>query len=147
MKKIFIYYSLTGNGDVIAEYLKNKKIDVRKVDTLEKIPNNRILQIMIGGYKALINYKDKLDSFDNNIDKYDEVIIGSPIWNSRLSSPINSVLDNLDLNNKKVTFIFYSGSGTSKNASELVNKLYKDVRIINIKEPKKNNDLKELEVL
>ena len=26
MKKIFIYYSLTGNGDVVADYLKKKSI-------------------------------------------------------------------------------------------------------------------------
>ena len=135
MKKIFIYYSLTGNGDIIGEYLKDNGVDVRKVMTLEELPKNFILRIMSGGYKAMIQYKDKLDNFDNNITKYDEVIIGSPIWNSRLSSPINTVLDKLDLSNKKISFILYSGSGESKKASELIKKKYKDAKIINIKNP------------
>ena len=30
MKKTFIYYSLTGNGDVIADNLKKKGYEIRK---------------------------------------------------------------------------------------------------------------------
>ena len=47
MKKIFIYYSLTGNGDVVAGYLKNKNYDIRKVITKEPLPNNYILFLLI----------------------------------------------------------------------------------------------------
>ena len=143
MKKIFIYYSLTGNGDIVADYLKNKDYDIRKVITKEPLPKNFILQILMGGYKAMINYEDKLIDFNSDIIKYDEIYIGSPIWNSRLSSPINTVLKSLDLNNKKLTFILYSGSGKALKATELIKKDYPNANIINIKEPKKN--FKQLE--
>lgn len=144
-KRIFIYYSLSGNGDLVADYLYKKDIDIKKVevDKKNKLTNNMFLRIVVGGFKALINYKDVLVNFDDNIQMYDEVIIGSPIWNSRLSSPINSVLDKINLKNKKVTFILYSGSGTSKKATEKINKLFSNACIINIKEPIKNS--KELE--
>ena len=144
-KRIFIYYSLSGNGDLVADYLSKKDIDIKKVevDKKNKLTNNMFLRIVVGGFKALINYKDVLVNFDDNIQMYDEVIIGSPIWNSRLSSPINSVLDKINLKNKKVTFILYSGSGTSKKATEKINKLFSNAFIINIKEPIKN--CKELE--
>ena len=46
MKKIFIYYSLTGNGDEVANYFKHKKYDVRKVITSEELPKNNILRIL-----------------------------------------------------------------------------------------------------
>ena len=95
MKKIFIYYSLTGNGDVVASYLKDSNYDIRKVETKEVLPNNYILRILTGGYKAMINYEDELLNFNSNIEEYDEVMIGSPIWNSRLSSPINTILKKL----------------------------------------------------
>ncbi len=139
MKKLFIYYSLSGNGDLVADYLKNKNIDIRKVNTTETLPKSMVLRILSGGFKAMINYKDKLSNFDNDISKYDEVIIGSPVWNSRLSSPINSVLDMIDLNNKKITFILYSGSGKALKAHELINKKYK-AKIIDLKEPLRNHD-------
>ena len=145
MKKIFIYYSLTGNGDVVASYLKESNYDIRKVETKEVLPNNYILRILTGGYKAMINYEDELLNFNSNIEEYDEVMIGSPIWNSRLSSPINTILKKIDLKYKKLTFILYSGSGVSKKATDLINKKYRDVKIINLKEPKTNKEeLKKL---
>ena len=140
MKKVFIYYSLTGNGDEIAKILENKKYDIRKVETNEILPKNFILRILTGGYKAMIKYEDKLMDFDSDIEDYDEIIIGTPIWNNRLSSPINSVLKELKLNNKKITFILYSGSGKSKKTTELINKIYPDSKIINLKEPIKNKE-------
>lgn len=148
MKKIFIYYSLTGNGDFVADYLKDKNYDIRKVETSEELPKNFFLRMLTGGYKSMINYEDELIDFDSDISDYNEIIIGSPIWNSRLSPPINTVLKSIDLNNKKFTFILYSGSGKSSKSEEFLIKKYNNVNIINLKEPKHNNEeLKKLDVL
>ena len=40
MKKKFIYYSLTGNGDIVSDYLKEKGYDIRKVIPKHKLPKN-----------------------------------------------------------------------------------------------------------
>ncbi len=138
MQKIFIYYSLTGNGEIVAEYLKEKHVVIRSVKTKEPLPNNKALRILAGGFKAAIGYKDKLLDFNPNISEYDEVIIGSPIWNDNLACPINTVLDEIDLVGKKLTFILYSGSGKTKKAVKKINERYKDARIIQLKEPKTN---------
>lgn len=137
--KIFIYYSLSGNGDKIANYLMQKGIDIRKVLLEKDMPKSRAGSILKGGFLASINYKSKLKDFNDNIDSYDEVIIGSPIWNSRLSSPINTVLSKLDLSNKKVTFILYSASGKDNKAMNKINKIYPNANIINLCEPSKND--------
>lgn len=140
MKKIFIYYSLTGNGDAVADYLKNKEYDIRKVETSEPLPKNFILRILAGGYKAMISYEDKLIEFNNNIEEYDEIIIGSPIWNARLASPINTVLKMLDLKDKKVKFVLYSGSGKGPKATEEIKNKYPNSNIIDLIEPKNNKE-------
>lgn len=145
MKKLYIYYSLSGNGDFIAEFLKHTH-DIRKVLTKKNLPKNKILQIIEGGFKATINYKDELRDFNTNIDDYDEIIIGSPIWNDRLSSPINSVLDKLNFKDKTVKFILYSGSGkASKAAYTIKNKYNAEVYILKepLKYPEELNKLKE----
>jgi len=142
MRKLFIYYSLTGNGDEVAIYLRKKGYDIRKIVTSEILPRTSFFRILSGGFKALINYKDKLIDFDNEIDDYDEVVIGSPIWNNRLSSPINTVLEELNLNNKKISFVLYSGSGRANHAKNMINNRYGDCKIICLKEPK--NDKEEL---
>ena len=145
MKKLFIYYSLTGNGDLVAEYLKEKKYDIRKIETKEPLPKNYVLRILTGGYKAMINYEDKLIDFDVNIDEYDKIVIGSPVWNARLSSPINTVLKLLDLKDKKVKFVLYAGSGQAPKAKEYIEKNYLQANVVILKEPLKNKE--ELENL
>ena len=138
MKKLFIYYSLSGNGDVVADYLKNKKYDIRKVIMKDKLPKNYIGQILIGGFLAGINHKAKLDDFNKDISDYDEIIIGSPIWNGKLSCPINTVLDKINLDNKKLSFILYCGSGEASKTEKRLKDKYGDIDIIILKEPKSN---------
>lgn len=138
MKKIFIYYSLNGNGDVVADVLKEQGVTIRKIKPKKELPKSITGQIFIGGFLAMINHKSKLVDFDKDISKYDEIIIGSPIWNARLSTPINTVLEELELKDKKVSFIFYSASGTSPKATEKVHKLFPNASITDLKEPKDN---------
>ena len=134
MKKIFIYFSLTGSGDIVSDYMKKNGYDIRKVISKNKYPKKMFPLMMVGGFKALTKMKDKLIDFDSNIDDYNEVVIGTPIWFDRVSSPINTVLSKLDLSNKKVSFILYSASGDAKKATERL----KDIGDITIlKEPKK----------
>ena len=144
MKKLFIYYSLTGNGDIVAETFKSKGYDIRKVISKIKYPKSKFFRIMYGGYRVCFNKKDKLVDFNSDISSYDEVVIGSPIWMDSICAPINSVLDKVDLTNKKVKFVFYSAGGEANRATEFVNKNYKSDIII-LKEPKTNkNELKKI---
>ena len=138
MKKLFVYYSYTGNGEYVAEYLKTKGYDVREAIRKKKLPKSFFWGVMTGGFLAGIKHKDKLVDFDENIEEYDEIVIGSPIWNGRFSTPINTVLSKLNLKDKKVTFLFYSGSGEGEKAVKRVKKEYPEARIFILKEPKKH---------
>ena len=142
MKRIFIYYSLSGNGELVSDYLKEKHIDIRKVIPKKELPKSFVLRILTGGFLAGINHKEELIDFDSDITKYDHIIIGSPIWNGRLTCPINTVLDRLDLSDKKITFILYSGSGEAPKTDEMLKSKFNDIDIIHLREPKKN--IKEL---
>ena len=147
MPKLFIYYTLSGNGNVVSNYLKEKGFDIRKIETKYKLSRHMFPAMMKGGFHALIGKKAKLINYDNNINNYDEIIIGSPIWNSRLTPPINTVLKETNLENKKITFILYSGGGYGKKATKKLSKKYPDSTIINIKQPKKyEEELKKIEV-
>ncbi len=140
MAKLFIYYSRSGNGDVVSNKYKELGFDIRKVESKYKLSKNLFLACMKGGFHASIGKKPKLINYDNNIDNYEEIFIGSPIWNGRIACPINTVLKKTNLENKKVTFVFYSGSGEAKNATKYVNKKYPNANIIILKEPKKYSE-------
>lgn len=138
MKKLFIYYSLTGNGDIVADSLEEKGYEIRKVMPKHKLPKNFFLSMMVGGFKATTNKKDVLVDFNLDISDYDKIVIGSPIWNDRLCSPINTVLNKLDIN-QNFSFILYSSGGQANHASKKIKDLYNIDSII-LKSPKSNKD-------
>jgi hypothetical protein len=147
MSKLFIYYSYYGSGDVVANYLQEKGYEIRKVESKLKLSKVFLFAMLGGGFKAVMNKKPKLINYDSDVSSYDEIVIGSPIWNDRLAPAINSVLKQTNLSNKKLTFVFYSGSGFGKHATNKVIMLY-NALVINLKEPKKYKDeLKKLEEL
>lgn len=137
MKKLFIYYSYTGNGDVIAQELENQGFEIRKVIRQKRLPKSFFWGVLCGGFLASIAHKDKLQNYDKDISGFEKVVIGSPIWNARLSSPINRVLADVELSNIELTFVLYAGSGTGKKAVKRINKQYPNAKVVLLKDPKK----------
>jgi flavodoxin len=137
MKRLFIYFSLTGNCDLVAEHLKEKGFETRKVEMKKPLPKSFFFSVMTGGFLAGMGVKSKLKDYDHNIEGYDEIVIGSPIWNGRFSSPLNRLLKEIDFKGKNVKFVFTAGSGEGKHALKKANKLYPGAECIFLKEPKK----------
>ena len=136
MKKLLIYYSLSGNGDFVAEQYKEQGYDIRKVETVKGLPKVFFFAMLSGGFQAGINKKAKLKEFDYDISNYDEVVIGSPIWNVRFTPAINTILANLKINNQKLSFVFYAGSGEGKKALKRLQKEYPHSSYVFLKQPK-----------
>lgn len=137
MKKLFIYYSLTGNGDAVAAELEKRGYETRKIKSKIKYPKSLFPLMMKGGYRAMTEKKDPLQDFDTNITKYDKIVIGSPVWDDRLAPATNTLLDKLDLKGKNLSFILYSGSGQAQKATEKIQELFGKEPII-LKAPKKH---------
>ena len=146
MKKLFLYYSYSGNGDFVAEAMKEKGYDIRKVETVKGLPKVSFFAMLAGGFQASAKKKAELKEYNQDVSKYDEIVIGSPIWNGRISPAINTVLANLKLNeNQKLAFVFYAGGGTGPSAEKRIKKEYPNARYVFLKAPKQNEE--ELEKL
>lgn len=154
MKKVFIYYSYTGNGDIVSKKYMDNGYDVYKVTTKKRpIPNSFFFGMLIGGMLSGMNHKSKINEIDINLDEYDKIIIGSPIWNSKLACPTNAMLSQIEqkfnnkLANKDVSFVLYSGSGEGRGANKKIKELYPNAKITFLKEPKKySENLDKLEL-
>ena len=145
MKRLFIYYSQSGNGDLIAETLQSQGFEIRKVVPKKKPPKAFFFQIMAGGFGAGVGRKEPLLPYCTDVKDFDEIVIGSPVWNARLSCPINTVLHEVDLSGKQPTFVLYSGSGEAPKAVKKLQERFGSVRILLLKEPKSHPDeLKKL---
>ena len=145
MKKLLIYYSHTGSIELVSKEFESKGYELRRVIEKKKMPKSFFFTILAGGFRASMNAKGKLIDYDNDVSSYDEIVIASPIWNGRLTPAINSVLAQTDLKDKKVSFVLSSGGGEAPKAIKKRNKLFPNIKIVVLKEPKKYKE--ELEKL
>ena len=146
--KYFVYFSASGNGDFIAEYLKDLGYTPIKVEMIKPIKKINFFSIMKYGFRAGLNKKEKIKELNLDLIDNDEVIIGSPIWNDKLSTPINTLLDKYSFNKETTRFILYpAGEGTNKSLMQLEKLGFKNKPIV-YSNPLKNQDkIKELLVI
>ena len=90
MKKYFVYFSFTGNGDFLASLLKEKGYEPVKLELVKPVKKIGFFTILKYGGRAMSHKKEKLLPINLELKEDDEVIIGSPIWNDRLSTPITT---------------------------------------------------------
>ena len=120
MSKYFVYYSATGNGDFLAELLKEAGYDPIKVEMVKPMGKVGFFKILHFGGQAMLNKKAEIQEVNLELKEDDQVVIGSPIWNDRLSTPINSVLAKFDFNKETTQFVLFpAGEGTKKSFEQL----------------------------
>ena len=143
--RYFIYYSATGNGDFIAEKLKDLGYQPVKVETIKPLGKMGFFKILHYGGQAMFNKKAKIKEMNLIIDEDDLVVIGSPIWNDRLSTPINTVLDKYNFDKEMTKFILYpAGEGTKKSLLQIEKLGFKQKPFV-YSNPKRNPDkIKEI---
>ena len=142
--KYFVYYSATGNGDFIAEQLKEKGYQPVKVEMIKPLGKVGFFKMMKYGFQALKSKKAKIKEVDLELKEDDRVVIGSPIWNDRLSTPINAVLAKFEFNKETTEFILYpAGEGTKKSFVQIEKLGFENKPIICSRPLKKQEEAKK----
>ena len=140
MAKYFIYYSASGNGDYLASLYEEQGYTVKKVETVKPIGKITFFKILKYGGQAMTNKKAKIQEISLDLQENDEVIIGSPIWNDRLSTPINALLAKYNFNKETTKFVLYpAGEGTKKSLKQIAKLGFKITPIV-VSYPLKNKD-------
>lgn len=138
--KYFIYYSATGNGDFLASLYKEAGYEIVKVETEKPFGKVGFFKILKFGGRAMQNKREKIKPINVQINEDDLVVIGSPVWNDRLSTPINSVIDALPLNKETTKFVLYPAGQTTNKSLVQLNKLgFKEEPLV-ISNPLKNQE-------
>ena len=129
--KYFVYFSWSGNGDFIANFLKEKGYEPVKVETLKQLGKVNFFRIFKYGFKAMGAKKTPIKEINLDLKEDDIVVIGSPIWNDRLSTPINSVLSQFEFNKENTKFILYpAGETTNKSFEQIANLGFVEMPIV-----------------
>ena len=110
--KAIIYYSMTGRTK--EELEKRYEGDFYRLTGKVKIPRNYWMQMFILGYSSTFNRRNKYDPIDIDFDKYDEIVLGSPIWAFTFVPFLKRFLKNNRFKNKKVSILITHEGGPKK---------------------------------
>ena len=117
MKTLIVYYSLTGNTEYAAKQLAEKvNADLVKLKPDSEPPKQGRMMFVKGGFSALRHKTPELEPLKVNLDDYDLIIIGTPIWAGTYTPAIGSFIKNCDLKAKKIAVFVSSSSGEGKKA-------------------------------
>ncbi|MGN1126608.1 MAG: flavodoxin family protein, partial [Ruminococcus sp.] len=126
MKTAIVYYSMSGNtkyvADKIADGIKGSgEADVIRIEPKKVYPDKGIKKFFWGGKSAVMGEKPKLLPYEFSSDKYDRIIIGTPVWAGTFAPPIRSFLhEHKDMTDKKwAVFACFSGGGVDKAIEKL----------------------------
>lgn len=110
---LVVCYSLTGNTLMVANIIKNMTegdiFEIQPEYDYSKVKSRTEME-EIGKKQVEEGYKPKLKNSVANIEAYDLIIVGSPVWWFSVSPPVMSFLSQYDLKGKKVVPFCTCGS-------------------------------------
>lgn len=144
MKRLIVYYSLSGNTEEAAKKIaKELGADLLKLETVKAMPKSFAAQIMVGGGQVAFNHIPKLKPFEIDPGSYDEIILGSPIWNSKGVPAVNAFLKDEKAAAKVTSLFFLSGGGEVQKGLTAITKLLPNLKNTVSLLDKKHEDSKD----
>lgn len=112
MKRLIVYYSLSGNTEEAVKCIAEKLgCETLKIETVKDMPKSFAARIIVGGGQVAMNKIPEIKPIDKDINEYDEIFIGTPIWNSQGVPAINAFLQDEKVRAKVTGLIITSGGG------------------------------------
>ena len=103
MNKLIVYFSYTGNTKMIAKRIKEKlNCDILEIKTV--VPYSEDYDTVVNDEQNSETSNHLPEIQENNVDlsKYDEIILGTPVWWYRPVPAIRTFLTQNDLSEKTI---------------------------------------------
>jgi flavodoxin len=107
---LVVYFSLTGNTKTLAEKIQVKTgADIYKIKTVEELKPGivTIIKILLKGRNA--EFSVLTDDLPD-MNQYDMIFVGSPVWGYTIASPLKAFLREVDFQGKKIALFSSQGS-------------------------------------
>jgi flavodoxin len=116
MKTIVLYYSLEGSTKAEAERIAEEKDAV--LCRVEEVKKRSLLSAFFPGAPKAMNRKaSKIKQIGHDLDSFDRIIIGCPIWSGYPAPAFNAIAEQLP-SGKEVELFFCSAGGETPKSSQ-----------------------------
>jgi flavodoxin len=121
-KKILVaYFSHSGNTREVADQIhKSVGGDIFEIQSVKPYPHDYDAVVQQARQELDSGYKPALKTKNENINSYDLVFIGYPIWWGTFPAPVGTFLAEYDLSGKTIApFCTHEGSGLGRSATDI----------------------------
>ena len=103
MNKLIAYFSYTGNTKMIANKIK-EKLNCDSIEIKTVIPYSKDYDTVVNDEQnsEASNHLPEIQNIDIDLSKYDEIILGTPVWWYRPVPAIRTFLTQNDLSGKVI---------------------------------------------
>ena len=114
-KVLVVYFSETGNTQKLAKLISDKVGgDFIRIETVQKYPTNYQDLVDYAEEEKNKNARPELKELNIDLDKYDTILIGYPIWWYQMPMALYTFFDTYDFSGKTIVpFNTHEGSGVS----------------------------------
>ncbi|MDR2024314.1 MAG: NAD(P)H-dependent oxidoreductase [Hungatella sp.] len=142
MSTLVVYFSFTGSTKFIAEKIaETTGADITELKISKNYPAEGFGKYFWGGKSVIFGEKPKLINKPIDLNKYDTIIIGTPIWAGSFTPPIKSLISQYKIQGKRIAlFASHGGGGAQKCFTKLKKELSGNEFLseIDFVEPKKS---------
>jgi flavodoxin len=94
MKSLIVYYSLSGNTELIATELASAlNATILRLKPVKELDSGKFSTYMWGGMQAKMSQTPELEPYSVSIEDFDLILLGSPVWAWTLAPPIRSFVE------------------------------------------------------
>ena len=154
MTTAIVYYSMSGNTKYVANKIAERiEADIIRIDPVKAYPDKGAKKFIWGGKSAVMGEKPALHPYEFNVEKYDRIILGTPVWASNFAPPIRTFIkENPNIHGKKLAvFTCFSGGGADKAIEKMkkyigIEKFEAELVLVDPKENMKAEDNEKIGV-
>lgn len=120
-KVLVAYYSRTNTTKQLAEWI-HEQVGGDLVEITPEVPYSQwyLVAVAAASKERIMKTLRPITTHIDNIDQYDTIFLGTPIWCFTAAPPVKTFTANHELNNKRVCmFCVFGGSGIGSAVTEL----------------------------
>ena len=120
-KTLVVYYSRSSNTKAVAEQIQRTlSADILEIKTVQPYPQDYRETTTQAKKEIESGFKPQLQPVSIDLNQYDTIILGSPIWWGNVATPVTSFLTQNPLAGKTVLlFVTHGGSGIANSLSNV----------------------------
>lgn len=130
-KKLIMYYSYSNNTKRIAEQIKKEtKADICRIETVKPYLGDYDSVVRQGKDEVHAGYKPEIKPISVNLDEYDTIILGTPVWWYTCAPAVSTFLSSYDLSEKTI-IPFATNGGWLGHTFKVIEKYCENSEVIN----------------